>query len=265
MLGQLEKERKARWNREIQDALEAARLRAEIRQRNEQRVKDEQGVQETLEQFHKPVIAQMEKQEERRQEHMRKIHESIEDFTIPPPLESSRHLEVEGVPKMFQEGRVLTINLNKDLDESFIKSLGFQLPSELVNKSDEELEKIINLANDQNKHMGSKKGPIQRILNSTNDEQKKVKSQELIDAFDSKISMVKRYIRALKALKEGGHYSGEGIDPLDYLYKLTEKLCKGSRSAKLHNRIVVLLDQLHKRGRMNSEDVKRYYETFLSA
>lgn len=262
MLAQQEKQSRAKKQREIQDDLKAARFRKEIKRRNLQRLKEELGAQETLTKFHEPVIEEMRKQEETRHGELRKIQEAIQDISLLPPLESTRYPEVEGVRGMFQEGPVLTINLNKDLDERFIRSLGFQMPSELVNKTDEELDEIINTASDRNKRFGAEKGPKSKAFRKA-DEREKIRLQSQIDAYDVKMKQVKQYIRALKALKEGNNFIGDGMNPLTHLNDLTKKLCSGKPSKKLHNQIVKVLDYCLKNGDMTSEHVKAYYNKYL--
>lgn len=267
-MNQLEKERIEKIKGQILAQKRLGELQKDLRRKNEQQLQDKLGVRETLTEFHKPVTEQLAQQEVSRNEQMKAVHKAVQDamqeISI-PSLESTRIPELEyGIKDL--ERTIYNLNLNKDLDESFIRKEGFELPSELVSKSEGELNEIIKRANDRNKEFGTRKGPIKKEwMNVTEDngDRKEYLRKELAK-YDHKIQMMRNYTKALKTLRGGHYYTGEGIDGMELLSRLTDKRCSGSKSKKLYNKIVNLLDTLLKKGELTNDFVKSYYAKFLS-
>src|SRR5215813_7459981 len=255
-MSRMQKNRIAKIKEEIQNDLKLARIEAEVRRKNERRRKDELGMSESLNTFHKPIIETLEAQDESRKDNLKHIQEAIGNISM-PSFESTRIPELE-------YNAVQTINLNKDLDESFLREKGLQLPTELLNKSDKELDNIMTKISKHNKRIGSRKGPmVKEMTNERTSEERRSQLEGQVVGLDYEIMMMKKYRRALKILREGNYYMGEGLG-LDVLEKLTDKICHGNTSNKVVNKIVVLLDLLLKRGQMTEEQVKTYYGKFLN-
>ncbi|GBN50936.1 hypothetical protein AVEN_114502-1 [Araneus ventricosus] len=150
---------------------------------------------------------------------------------------------------------IVRYHLNKHLDTNFIKNEGFDLPTELINKTKDELNEIINSAKERRKHY------ILRKANAT----KHDKKDEIKDA-DYKMKTMNEYIEVLTVIKQSEKYIGEGLDDkIKVLDKLTDKICQSKKSIplRIYNQVVILLDRLLKEGITTNDQVKQYYQNFL--
>ncbi|KAF8763847.1 hypothetical protein HNY73_021982 [Argiope bruennichi] len=247
---------------EIRDLLHINKLDEEKRRINEEKLEEEIGIQKSLKKKYKPILEEFQKQEINTKEQIRAIQNIVSDFSIIPQHESSKiPLEIEpdyssDITNMFERADdIFKMHFNKDLDTSFIKNEGFELPSELVNKSADELNTIIKKAKDRRDEYKRAKGNASKHR----------KTDQIQDA-DKKMNNMKKYIKALSLINLGKDYIGEGLEDKKMLLdKLTDKICqfKSDIPAKIYNQVVILIDRLHKEGFMTNDQVIRYYHKFL--
>ncbi|GBM60241.1 hypothetical protein AVEN_273542-1 [Araneus ventricosus] len=246
---------------EIRDLKHINKLEKEKRRINEEKIEDQLGVERSLKRFHKPVLEEIKKQDTTRKQQIQAIQNLADNLSIIPQHESSKLLEIEpdyssDATNMFDSAEgIVRYYLNKHLDTNFIKNEGFDLPTELINKTKDELDKIIKSAKERRQHY------ILRKANST----KHAKKDEIKDA-DYKMKMMNEYIEVLTVIKQSEKYIGEGLDDkLKVLDKLTDKICQSKKSIplRIYNQVVILLDRLFKEGIMTNDQVKQYYHNFL--
>ncbi|GBN09403.1 hypothetical protein AVEN_36816-1 [Araneus ventricosus] len=91
--------------------------------------------------------------------------------------------------------------LNKHLDTNFIKNEGFELPTELIDKTKDELDKIINSAKERRK---------QYILLKAN--ATKHGKKDVVKEANYKMKMMDEYIEVLTLIKQSDKYIREGLD-----------------------------------------------------
>ncbi|GBM60754.1 Putative uncharacterized transposon-derived protein F54H12.3 [Araneus ventricosus] len=163
-------------------------------------------------------------------------------------LSQHEPLEIEpdyssDVANMFDRAEdIVRYHLNKHLDTNFIKNEGFDLPTELINKTKDELNEIINSAKERRKHY------ILRKANAT----KHDKKDEIKDA-DYKMKMMNEYIEVLTVIKQSnycgtGNFTGPGTQLLwgktrlnpDLSYKDWSKPINGVDEASYHHDICYL-------------------------
>ena len=258
-MDELVKERKKKQREELQNKINLVRIQAENRKKLENELDKQLGIEKSLSQFHKPVIEKMEKQEKDRKQYLEAINEKLDDISFRPIDESSMIEAIEAKkPEIYYP--------EKDLDVSYLKELNLPIPSDIL-ENIETFEEMYEKAYNLKKELGSKKGNLSSVISRakklTKDEiEEKKKELEIIN---KNLSTLETYLNRLRIIKESKTMKiGSGInDILTVLDKLTDKICHGSKSKKIYNKIVVLLDMLMENGILTNDQVKQYYNKFL--
>lgn len=148
------------------------------------------------------MIERMERQKALGRENLKALQEVIENvlltplesFRIPTIIEDEEDL---GMQIMFRR-----VDLNKGRGESFLLRKGLEIPSVLIGNTDEQLGAVTKKAYDLNRQLGGQKDFIQKSINTSGSDQVKRKHLESL-GLDYQISQVKRYRKAVQALKTG--------------------------------------------------------------
>ncbi|GIY22502.1 hypothetical protein CDAR_200141 [Caerostris darwini] len=239
-------------NREIRDLLYINKLDEEKRRRNEEKLEEEIGIEKSLKKKYKPILEEFEKQDITRKQQIQAIQNVANDLSR-HEIEPDYSLDVANIFDRAED--IFKMHFNKDLNTSLLKNEGFELPTELVNKTEDELNEIINTAKIRRDEYKRAKGNAS-----------KHKKADAIKDADDKMNNMKKYIKALNIIKLGRDYIGEGLeDKMMFLDKLTDKICqfKGDIPTKIYNQVVILIDKLRKEGIMADDQVMRYYHKFL--
>ena len=250
----------------IKDLLKLARLNKELRQKNEDKVLTRSKYKEVLTEFHEPVTDKFKAQSEAFED-IKTIENALRNMTIPPSyieklpeLPYAESPQAQSTPKFKYRAH----DLDEGLDVPYLIENEFKLPSEIAADPDL-IENMLKKVEHRSKYIGSLKGKVNRRLkNETNDVKTRALQEEL-NLYDSDLEIFRRYREKLKVLKAGSKVftiTGDGL--LSELDKLTDKLIRGSKSKKIYNQVVSLLDILNNEGIVNKEDIEKYYEKFLS-
>lgn len=259
-LNELEKDREREKRKRIQDSLKVVKLKKQIRGNNEKQLENKLGVQESLEIFHKPVTEELEKYEKSNKEVVKGIQNALDNISFPPLESPALDYSSDARNLMDRAEGILRFSSDKFLDHSVIQNEGLNLPSELFNKSEDELNEIIKKAKEKRDTYKRLKGTHSKNYKLSRNENDNEKMEEA----NYKMKTMAEYIKVLEIMKKSIPYMGEGIDKLELLIKLTDKICKsGKVSKQLHAEIVLLLDMLLQNGTMTEKDVKQYYDQFL--
>ena len=278
-LNNLEKERQKKILKNIKDKIELVKLEKEIRQNNEGDLKEKIGVQRSLEKFHKPVIKELEKYEKSNKDIVNSIQNAFDNISF-PTLESSRIPEIDYEPsyfeKLFQEKSsagtqtaltkddIVYANPDEGIDQNIIKEYGLKLPSELWYENlevlTEQLNKALGIKEDLKYQLASSSSAVKRTKKPDKKEEHLAKGKKNKHISDH----LSLYIDALNTMAKFKEKIGKGIDGLDYLDKLTDKICKsGKVSKKMYKEIVLVLNSLLRNETITDADAQRYYNQFL--
>ncbi|GBM85899.1 Retrovirus-related Pol polyprotein from transposon TNT 1-94 [Araneus ventricosus] len=193
-------------NSTLTDLIHTNELEKEKR-RNEEKLEDQLGIKRSLKRFHKPVLEEIEKQDTTWKQQIHAIQNLVHNLSIIPQHESTKILEIEpdyspDVANMFDRAKdIVRYYLNKHVDTNFIKNEGLELTIELIIKTKDELDKIINSEKERRK---------QYILLKAN--AAKHREKDVIKEANHKMKMMNEYIEVLALKKQSDKYIGLGLD-----------------------------------------------------
>ena len=245
----IQKERDKKIRKEIENTLKVYKLQAEIRRNNEQRLREQLGLQKSLSDFHKPVTEKLEQQEITRKENFQSIKDAVDH--IPLAIEPSSEV----------------YDFDKDLDVEYLEKNNFPRPSKLYHETKETLQEIMGKVNITYLKMARQKGNVISQINrmTQKDEERENRLLSQADYLRDHMTTLGDYRDRLRDLQRKEIYIGKGVeDKMEILARFTDKICKGSKSKKLHNQVVDLLDALLRDGAMTNEQVKQYYKNFFN-
>ena len=248
----IQKERQKKLRKEVENDLKVFKLQAEIRKNNEQQLGEKLGVRKSLAEFYKPVTEKLEQQEVTRKEHLKAIKDVVDTIPLaieqPPPPPTDIYY------------------FDKELDVEYLEKNNFPRPSKLFNEPKEVLQEVADRVKAAYIKMGRQKGNIMSQLArmTVKDEEREDRLMAQADYLRDHMITLEDYRERLRDLQRKEIYRGKGVeDKLEILAQLTDKICSGSKSKKIHNKVVDLLDALLKEGTMTNEQVKQYYKNFL--
>lgn len=252
----LQQERNRKLKEEVKNDLKVFKQQAEIRKYNEEKLREQLGIQRALTDFHKPVTEKMEQHEEARMSNMQALKEVID--SIPLAIDNST-LAIEQPLDIY--------DFDKELDIDYLEKNNFPRPSKLYNESQETLQEIMVKVKLLYAKMARQKGNIMSQLSrmATRDYAREEQLLEKADYLREHMGTLDDYRERLRDLQRKEIYRGKGLeDKMDILAQLTDKICRGSKGKKLHNQVVDVLDVLLREGAVTVDFVKQYYKNFSS-
>ena len=211
---------------------------------NESKAYAEQGIKKDIEKFHEPVTKVIKDDQERSIERDQKLFDYMQDT-----LTNLQHIESDHQEqlKMIDEARpgLFTLRTDEGLDEEYLKSRGWSLPSKILTNK-ETLSQTIEAVNHYNRILGGmKKGKMADKLK-----------------LDDQIEHNRNYVKVLRNLLTGNQLYNPTLRGKGNLDVLTDELIKEPTNKIIKSLIKHTLDQLIKNKQIDNSYLKRFRDIY---